>query len=429
MAVAAILSSNTFTWTSLQAFGNLLTLNVSDGTLMRIDPPKAGQPAIYRASGVDYPYGSPIGNAFLWDGADSVTAQNNNPDVDSSNALFVGGTTLEGQTIFSATASLQKDTRNMLSVDSDAVLRRYGYIGDGHSHPLSRITSFAGQATTGWTLAQWQAVLPIATALTDEADWVAIQSVFAAQTDEESVRIPPGSRAVSNHQISCSPHHACSITGTSPSSSSILFTNPASGQAGIMHAPNGEDKWLSLENIAIMTNVNQPNNAAVTYKLIGVLLGVALPLHIHHVFIGPNRMIYPFSYYWNVGLDVYNTSGADITENEIVGRSVDGAQVPSLGSMLCDIRMTAANASTLVVDEPKIMRNLLAQAQTGICISGDSEYPHINDNSIGVLTSGSVISTTARLKPISLGTTLRQHSQESVYSSRRLARSTTTILL
>lgn len=55
-----------------------------------------------------------------------------------------------------------------------------GAIGDGVSHPLSGVTSFLGNNTTGYTLGQWQALLPSATATTNELNWAIIQSAIAA---------------------------------------------------------------------------------------------------------------------------------------------------------------------------------------------------------------------------------------------------------
>ena len=74
-------------------------------------------------------------------------------------------------------------------------LYAYGFVGGNSysaSHPLSSITSFNGANSTGWTLAQWQIVLPAATALTNEADEVAIQSAINAATGPTSITLPAG---------------------------------------------------------------------------------------------------------------------------------------------------------------------------------------------------------------------------------------------
>lgn len=56
----------------------------------------------------------------------------------------------------------------------------YGAIGDGTSHPLSSVASLRSVTTTGWTLVQWQALFPLATALTQEVDFLAWQAAIAA---------------------------------------------------------------------------------------------------------------------------------------------------------------------------------------------------------------------------------------------------------
>lgn len=60
--------------------------------------------------------------------------------------------------------------------------RDYGAIGDGSLHPLSGLTTFAGQNVTGWTVGQWQAAFPTAgiTATTNQADGVGINLAMAA---------------------------------------------------------------------------------------------------------------------------------------------------------------------------------------------------------------------------------------------------------
>ncbi len=60
----------------------------------------------------------------------------------------------------------------------------YGAIGDNNSHALSTITTLNGTNTTGWTLAQWQAVFPHALALSDEIDWCAIQAAVNVATSK-----------------------------------------------------------------------------------------------------------------------------------------------------------------------------------------------------------------------------------------------------
>ena len=55
----------------------------------------------------------------------------------------------------------------------------FGAIGDGASHPLSSVTSYLGIPTSNWTLTQWQAVFPFATALSNELNWCAFSAAVA----------------------------------------------------------------------------------------------------------------------------------------------------------------------------------------------------------------------------------------------------------
>lgn len=69
--------------------------------------------------------------------------------------------------------------RNIADVQGDTVnVFSWGAVGDGLSRVLGSVTEFGGQNTTAWSLAQWQASLPAAVALTDELDWAAWQSAL-----------------------------------------------------------------------------------------------------------------------------------------------------------------------------------------------------------------------------------------------------------
>lgn len=69
----------------------------------------------------------------------------------------------------------------------------FGAIADGNAHPISGVTSFNGQNTTGWTLVQWQAVFPFATALTNELDGLCLQlAINAAVAGSAALTLTPG---------------------------------------------------------------------------------------------------------------------------------------------------------------------------------------------------------------------------------------------
>lgn len=79
-------------------------------------------------------------------------------------------------------------------------VRSYGAIGDGTSRTLSQMASFRGQNTTGWTLAQWQAVLPHVTALSNQLDWACAQDAarVAKVAGRGKVLFPDGTYLMSD---------------------------------------------------------------------------------------------------------------------------------------------------------------------------------------------------------------------------------------
>jgi len=75
-------------------------------------------------------------------------------------------------------------------------VKDFGAVGDNVSRPLSTVTEFQGQNTTGWTLAQWQAIFPHVVSLAQTLDWAAIQAAidYADRIPfrREAVYIPNG---------------------------------------------------------------------------------------------------------------------------------------------------------------------------------------------------------------------------------------------
>lgn len=75
-------------------------------------------------------------------------------------------------------------------------VKDFGAVGDNGYRPLSTVTEFRGQNTTGWTLAQWQTVFPHVVSLNQTLDWAGIQAAinYASRGafTRESVYIPDG---------------------------------------------------------------------------------------------------------------------------------------------------------------------------------------------------------------------------------------------
>lgn len=134
-------------------------------------------------------------------------------------------------------------------------LASYGYLGDGNSHQLSTVTSYLGMNTTGWTLAQWQGVLPASTALSDELDWATMQSFINAATGPISVTFPNGSPiGVFNKPISTCGQSVSffgnggNINGTA--STTLKFTN---GTDGIDHCSSPQTTKIELHDIGLLS--------------------------------------------------------------------------------------------------------------------------------------------------------------------------------
>ncbi|MEW9304575.1 hypothetical protein [Labrys neptuniae] len=98
--------------------------------------------------------------------------------------------------------NLPPGLRNARTIN-ETDLRGYGYVGDGTSRPLSSVAILNGRSTAGWTLAQWQAALPGAQALTDNIDEAAIASAISASTGDLTINLGPGTIVLTRPLILC----------------------------------------------------------------------------------------------------------------------------------------------------------------------------------------------------------------------------------
>ena len=85
---------------------------------------------------------------------------------------------------------LPSNLRNQGDID-ERVLRSYGFVGDGGNHPLSSVATLNGRSTAGWSLAQWQMILPAARALSDEIDGTVINSLIQTRPGALKFRLGP----------------------------------------------------------------------------------------------------------------------------------------------------------------------------------------------------------------------------------------------
>jgi hypothetical protein len=131
-------------------------------------------------------------------------------------------------------------------------LRAWGYLGDGTSHTLSTVASVNGTNTLGWTLAQWQAKLPCVSALTDEADWAALQCYVNTVSRGARITIPSG-KGLLNKTLTLPGTASVTLIGAGgPSSASGSYATELSftgGTDGITHATGTSS--ISLQDISI----------------------------------------------------------------------------------------------------------------------------------------------------------------------------------
>ena len=142
--------------------------------------------------------------------------------------------------------------QTVIALGAGSTLASYGYVGNGSSHPLSSVTSYLSMNTTGWTLAQWQSVLPATIALSDELDWATMQSFIYAATSPIAVTFPNGSPVgVFNRSIVvCNQSVAFFGNGGSDNSypgTTLKFT---SGTDGIAHCSTTTTSKIELHDLA-----------------------------------------------------------------------------------------------------------------------------------------------------------------------------------
>lgn len=135
--------------------------------------------------------------------------------------------------------------------------RSFGAIGDGQSRTLAQMASFRGQNTSGWTLAQWQTVLPHVTALGNQLDWACIQDALRAckTAGGGTVYLPRGAYvmdAVNPISLPCNP--VVHLRGDGQASALLYNADlgPALNKCGIVgDDPMSIDSWLEISHLTI----------------------------------------------------------------------------------------------------------------------------------------------------------------------------------
>lgn len=132
-------------------------------------------------------------------------------------------------------------------------VRDFGAVGDNVSRPLSGVTSFQGQNTTGWTVAQWQTIFPHVVSLAQTLDWAAIQAAidYASRNPfaREAVFIPDGYYVITT---SLKVPNFATISGESPNGTIINNQTVAMTELGqIVNKDPGSFIFVNLRNITL----------------------------------------------------------------------------------------------------------------------------------------------------------------------------------
>jgi hypothetical protein len=204
-----------------------------------------------------------------------------------------------------------------LTTDTN-ILRDWGYIANGASHPLSSVTFVNNINTTGFTLGQWQAFLPAATALTDEIDWCAVQSYINAAAGPIVLKVPVG-EAFMNHPVTVA-NNSVSIFGGGGINQVNLGINPGSqswwhftaATDGIDHT--GANSKIELHNIML-------DQTTFTGTILGINDSNANNTVLEHVLISG----------WNNGISLVNARGTKLEDVVAENRQAAGADATSIG--------------------------------------------------------------------------------------------------
>lgn len=154
-----------------------------------------------------------------------------------------------------------RNTKEITETD----LRGYGYVGDGSSHPLSGVTSLNGRSTVGWTLGQWQAILPAAGALSDEIDGAVINSLIAGASAPIKITLGPGKAMFSRPIKSCL--YNVTLRGSGWDVTTLYFGNNTNAWE---HCRGGSDPLSSARIEASDLRIERPTatntNTAITAR-------------------------------------------------------------------------------------------------------------------------------------------------------------------
>ena len=191
----------------------------------------------------------------------------------------------------------------------------YGAICDGNSHPLSSRFS---------TLAAAQAVYPVATALTDEIDWCAIQTLI--NSGVANLNLSAGTYLI-NHPLTSS--NGIAVTGQGVDATTIVQT--LAGADGWQHTSSGHFKAYNLS-----FKCNGAGGCAFNLVFSGSVAGLTM----RELNIGGNGN--QTANYWHDGIKSVGPGLIDLTGVFVVG--IQAALLSNVGNGLY-VAPTASNVS------------------------------------------------------------------------------------
>lgn len=160
--------------------------------------------------------------------------------------------------------------------------RSFGAVGDGQSRPLSSVTTFRGGSTAGWTLAQWQAVMPHVTALSNQLDWACLQDAARVAETQGGGTVygsTGGYVMDATNSLVLPSNPVVNLRGDGVSTVLLWNTDLGPGRKGIV--PKDP---LSCESFQIISDIRLQGNSAIVplgtrpYEMSGVHLHRAMRL-------------------------------------------------------------------------------------------------------------------------------------------------------
>lgn len=196
------------------------------------------------------PATQPYGGSEAWYCTQAGQDKECTPDGLATAPIFAAPATppLTPSIFFTQTPGPFAGAFSALGVDTDP-LRAWCYKGDGTSHILSTVTDCNGTNTSGFTLGQWQAVLPAALALSDEVDVTAINSLIAAQGSNPTALNLYGRAMINRSIASCAGNLYLQGNGLGTSINVNSGSITAFKHCQSLGAPPGA-QW-SLQNITV----------------------------------------------------------------------------------------------------------------------------------------------------------------------------------